>query len=159
LHSSVVLRDVAESDLPIVFEHQKDPEASRMAAFLPRDPSDRDAFLTHWRRILSDPTVITKAVLWKGHVAGTVGSYLRDGKPQVTYWIGKEFWGNGIATQAMTEFLRIVNNRPLYASTASDNVASIRVLEKCGFAKRGSSKAFAKTRGAEIDEVFFELTP
>ena len=158
MHNTIVLRDVAESDLPILFEYQKDPEASHMAAFLPRDPSDRDAFLAHWRRILSDPTVITKTILWKGHVAGTVGSFTWwDGKPQVTYWIGKEFWGNGIATQALTELLRLVNNRPLYASTASDNVASIRVLEKCGFAMRGSAKAFAKTRGAEIEEVFFEL--
>ncbi len=159
LHSSIVLRDVTESDLPILFEHQKDPEASRMAAFVSRDPADRDAFLTHWRRILSDPTLIVKAILWKGHVAGTVGSYSRDGKSQVTYWIGKEFWGNGIATQALTELLRIVNRRPLYASTASDNAASIRVLEKCGFAVRGSAKAFAKARGAEIDEVLFELAP
>ena len=158
MHNTIVLRDVAESDLPILFDYQKDPEASHMAAFLPRDPSDRDAFLAHWRRILSDPTVITKTILWKGHVAGTVGSFTWwDGKPQVTYWIGKEFWGNGIATQALTELLRLVNNRPLHASTASDNVASIRVLEKCGFAMRGSAKAFAKTRGAEIDEVFFEL--
>ena len=159
MHNTVVLRDVADSDLPILFEHQKDPEASRMAAFLPRDPSDRDAFLTHWRRILSDPAKITKAILWNGQLAGTVGSFLGDGKPQITYWIGKEFWGNGIATQALAELLRVVNDRPLYASTASDNVASIRVLEKCGFAMRGSAKAFAKARGTEIDEVFFELAP
>jgi len=159
LHNTVVLRDVADSDLPILFEYQKDPEASHMAAFLPRDPSDRDAFLTHWRRILSDPTKITKAILWNGQLAGTVGSFLGDGKPQITYWIGKEFWGNGIATQALAELLRVVNDRPLYASAASDNVASIRVLEKCGFAMRGSAKAFAKARGTEIDEVFFELAP
>jgi len=159
LRNTVVLRDVADSDLPILFEHQKDPEASHMAAFLPRDPSDRDAFLTHWRRILSDPTKITKAILWNGQLAGTVGSFLGDGKPQITYWIGKEFWGNGIATQALAELLRVVNDRPLYASAASDNVASIRVLEKCGFAMRGSAKAFAKARGTEIDEVFFELAP
>jgi RimJ/RimL family protein N-acetyltransferase len=159
LHNTVVLRDVVDSDLPNLFEHQKDPEASRMAAFLPRDPSDRDAFLTHWRRILSDPTKITKAILWNGQLAGTVGSFLGDGKPQITYWIGKEFWGNGIATQALAEILRVVNDRPLYASTASDNVASIRVLEKCGFAMRGTAKAFAKTRGTEIEEVFFELAP
>jgi len=159
LHNTVILRDVADSDLPILFEHQKDPEASHMAAFLPRDPSDRDAFLTHWRRILSDPTKITKAILWNGQLAGTVGSFLGDGKPQITYWIGKEFWGNGIATQALAELLRVVNDRPLYASAASDNVASIRVLEKCGFAMRGSAKAFAKARGTEIDEVFFELAP
>lgn len=159
MHSSVVLRDVAEDDLPVLFQHQKDPEASHMAAFVPRDPSDYDAFVAHWRRILSDPTVIMKAILWKGHIAGAVGSFLRDGKLQVTYWIDKEFWGNGIATQALTELLHIVNNRPLYASTASDNIGSIRVLEKCGFAVRGSAKAFAKTRGTEIDEVFFELAP
>jgi hypothetical protein len=57
LHNFVILRDVSESGLPILFEHQKDPEASRMAAFLSRDPSGRDAFLGHWRRILSDCTV------------------------------------------------------------------------------------------------------
>ena len=159
MNNSTILRDASESDLPILFEHQKDPEASRMAAFLSRDPSDRDAFLMHWRRILSDATVMMKVILWKGHVAGTVGTFVWDGKPQVTYWIGKEFWGNGIATQALTELLRIVNYRPLYASTASDNVASIRVLEKCGFAMRGSARALAKTRIAEVDEVFFELTP
>jgi RimJ/RimL family protein N-acetyltransferase len=151
------LRDVCESDLPILFEHQKDPDANWMAAFVPRDPSNRDAFLAHWRRILSDPALITKTILWNGQVAGTVGSFLWDGKPQVTYWIGKEFWGNGIATQALKNLLRIVTNRPLYASAASDNVASMRVLEKCGFTMRGSARAFAGIRGAEIDEVFFEL--
>jgi RimJ/RimL family protein N-acetyltransferase len=102
---------------------------------------------------------MVKVVLWKGHVAGTVETFVWDGKPQVTYWIGKEFWGNGIAMQALTEFLRIVKNWPLYASTANDNVASIRVLEKCGFAMRGSAKAFAETRNAEIVEVFLELAP
>lgn len=53
----------------------------------------------------------------------------------------------------------MVNDRPHYASTASDNAASIRVLEKCGFVMRGSAKAFAKARNTEIDEVFFELAP
>ena len=154
---AVILRDLAESDLPILFEHQKDPEASRMAAFLSRDPSDRDAFMTHWKRILADPTVTTKAILWNGQVTGSIGSFLWDGKPQVTYWLGKAFWGNGIATLALTEFLRIFNTRPLYASVAKDNAASIRVLEKCGFATRGSAKAFAKARGTEIEEVFLEL--
>jgi RimJ/RimL family protein N-acetyltransferase len=153
----VILRDLTESDLPILFEHQNDPEATRMAAFLSRDPSDRHAFMTHWKRILADPTVTVQAILWNGQVAGSIGSFLWDGKPQVTYWLGKAFWGNGIATLALTEFLCIVNTRPLYASAARDNAASTRVLEKCGFAIRGSAKAFAKTRGTEIEEVFFEL--
>jgi RimJ/RimL family protein N-acetyltransferase len=153
----MTLRDVAESDLPIIFEHQKDPEANRMAAFVSRDPSDREAFVTHWTRILSDPDAMTKCIVWNGQVAGTVAIFPWDGKPHVTYWIGKEFWGNGIATQALTELLRIVDSRPVYASTAGDNVASMRVLEKCGFIRRGSARAFARIRDAEIDEVFFEL--
>lgn len=156
---AVILRDLTENDLPILFEHQNDREASRMAAFLPRDPSDRDAFMTHWKRILADPAVTTKVILWNGQIAGSVGSFCWEGKPQVTYWLGKAFWGKGIATQALTEFLRIFNTRPLYASAARDNPGSIRVLEKCGFAIRGSAKAFAKARGTEVEEVFFELKP
>src|SRR5262245_220397 len=48
-------------------------------------------------RILADPTVMTKAILWNGKVAGSIGSFLWDGKPQVIYWFGKAFWGSGIA--------------------------------------------------------------
>ena len=154
---AIILRDLTESDLPILFEYQNDLEASRMAAFLPRDPSDKDAFLTHWKRVLTDPTLTKKAILWNGQVVGSIGSFLWDGKPQVTYWLGKAFWGKGIATLALAEFLSTFNTRPLYASAAKDNAASIRVLEKCGFVIRGSGKAFAKARGTEIEEVFLEL--
>jgi RimJ/RimL family protein N-acetyltransferase len=157
LPHAIILRDLTENDLPILFEHQNDPAASRMAAFLSRDPSDRDAFMTHWKRIIGDSTVTTKAILWNGQVVGSIGGFLWDGKPQVTYWLGKAFWGNGIATLALSEFLSIFNTRPLFASAAKDNAASIRVLEKCGFAIRGSAKAFAAARGTEIEEVFFEL--
>ena len=44
LTDSVLLRDVEEDDLPVFFEHQLDPEATRMAAFSARD---RKAFLAH----------------------------------------------------------------------------------------------------------------
>jgi hypothetical protein len=56
-----------------------------LAAFFSRDPSDRDAFMTHWKRILADPTVTKKAILWNGQVASSIGSFLWDGKRQVTY--------------------------------------------------------------------------
>jgi RimJ/RimL family protein N-acetyltransferase len=157
LPDAIVLRDVTESDLPILFEQQNDAGAAHMAAFLPRDPSDRQAFMTHWKRILADPTLTAMAILWNGQVAGSIGSFLWDGKPQVTYWLGRAFWGHGIATLALTEFLRIFNTRPLYASAAADNAGSTRVLEKCGFVRRGSAQAFAKARGTEIEEIFFEL--
>ena len=127
------LREVTEDDLPILFEHQIDPVAYEMAGFTPRD---RDAFMVHWReKILGEPRAEKRTVLFDGEVVGYVVSFDRDGKREVGYWIGREHWGKGIATKAVSRFLADVAERPLYAGVAKWNVASIRVLEKCGFRK------------------------
>lgn len=102
-----------------------------MAAFPPRD---KDAFTAHWKtKILGDDAVVSKAVLVDGEVAGNVVSFEYLGKREVGYWIGREHWGKGVATRALSAFLGLVTERPLYAGVAKHNVASIRVLEKCGF--------------------------
>jgi RimJ/RimL family protein N-acetyltransferase len=75
----------------------------------------------------------------------------------VSYWLGKEYWGKGIATEALGLFLGIIEERPLYARAAKDNAASIRVLEKCGFVISGCERGFANARGEEIDEVVLVL--
>ena len=126
----VALRDVIEADLPVFFEHQLEPEANEMAAFPPRE---RDAFMAHWHKILPDDTKITKTVLADGRVAGNILSWEEHGRREVGYWMGKEFWGRGVATTALRLLLDLVTTRPLYAHVAKHNVASIRVLEKCGF--------------------------
>ncbi|MFQ5930772.1 MAG: GNAT family N-acetyltransferase [Nitrospiraceae bacterium] len=153
----VLLRDVVESDLPIFFEQQLDPAANQMAAFTAKDPADRDAFTAHWTKIRGDDSVTIRAILFDGDVAGHIASFERFGKPEVTYWIGREFWGKGIATKALSEFLGHLKARPLYARAAKDNVASIRVLEKCGFTVSNYDKGFAHARGEEIEEVILIL--
>jgi RimJ/RimL family protein N-acetyltransferase len=75
----------------------------------------------------------------------------------VTYWLGREHWGKGIATRALREFLTIERTRPLFGSAAKDNAASVRVLEKCGFRLAGESRGYANARCAEIDEVLLRL--
>jgi RimJ/RimL family protein N-acetyltransferase len=154
---NIVLRNIVESDLAILFDQQRDPDAAYMAAFISRDTSDWDAFLKHWTRILADPTVTMKAIVFGGQVVGSVGSFEWEGKPQVTYWIGKQHWGKGIATRALVKFLRELERRPLYASAASDNAASIRVLQKCGFRICGNTKSYAGARRGEIEEVMLQL--
>ncbi len=128
----IVLRDVTEGDLAIFFEHQRDPVANRMADFPPRD---RDAFKAHLTKILADESVTKKTILFEGRVAGNVVCFEQDGKREVGYWIGREYWGKGVATQALSVFLSHVEElrRPLHAGVAKHNIASIRVLEKCGF--------------------------
>lgn len=157
LTSSVTLRDVMETDLDIFFEQQLDPEANYMAAFTAEDPTDKNAFLTHWTRITSDDRIINKTILADGEVAGHIASFDQFGKPSVSYWIGKSYWGKGIATSALLAFLDHIKERPLYARAAKDNAASIRVLEKCGFVIWGEDKGFAEARKAEIEEYILEL--
>jgi RimJ/RimL family protein N-acetyltransferase len=158
MSSGMFLRDVTDEDLPTFFEFQLDPEANWMAGFTARDPSDRDAFNSHWAKIMADASCIVKTIVSDGKVVGSVGSYEDAGKREVTYWIGREFWRKGIATWALSEFLLRVNRiRPIYARVAKDNIGSRRVLEKCGFKVIGETSGFANARGEEIEELLMEL--
>lgn len=152
-----LLRDLRDGDLDVLFEHWTDPESNRMAAFTAADPTDRDAFDARWERIRSDPSTLTKTIEVDGEVAGSISSWSNDGEREVTYWLGREHWGKGIATQALREFLELETERPLHAAAAADNVASRRVLEKCGFRVVGSGRGYANARGTEIDEVILLL--
>ena len=151
------LREVADPDLPVFFDHQQDAEACFMAAFTAEDPSDRAAFDAHWAKVRANATVITRTVEVDGAVAGHVASWIQDGQRELTYWLGRDHWGRGLATQALTAFLAEVDERPLFARAAADNAGSIRVLEKCGFRPCGTDRGFAHARGAEIDEVILTL--
>jgi RimJ/RimL family protein N-acetyltransferase len=126
----VELRDVLPADLPVFFEQQLDPEATRMAEFPARD---HDAFMTHWAKCLADANTILRTILFRGQVAGSVVCWEQSGSRNVGYWLGRDYWGRGIATAALRQFLADVTSRPLYAHVARHNTASIRVLEKCGF--------------------------
>jgi RimJ/RimL family protein N-acetyltransferase len=131
MNYKVRLRDVEPHDLPVFYEQQLDPDATRMAAFPSRDRASFDA---HWaRNILGNPAAITQTILVDGEVAGNIGSWPQEGVRFVGYWIGKEYWGKGVATRALATFLHRVTERPLHAHVAKHNVGSIRVLEKCGF--------------------------
>ncbi|GAA2898609.1 MULTISPECIES: GNAT family N-acetyltransferase [Streptomyces] len=153
---NVELRDVHDSDLPVFFRQMNDPEALHMAAFTPEDPADRDAFDAHWARIRSSSAVI-RTVLADGDVVGSTSVYGEPGEREVTYWIDRAYWGKGIATDALRALVTEVDERPLYARAASDNVGSLRVLEKCGFRAVASATGYAQARGAEIDETVLLL--
>ncbi|HEX7154446.1 MAG TPA: GNAT family N-acetyltransferase [Thermoanaerobaculia bacterium] len=147
MSTDIQLRNVEPDDLPIFFAHQLDDEATRMAGFPSRD---RAAFDAHWaKNILGNPAAVMQTILFAGKVAGNIGSWRHDGVRFVGYWIGKEYWGRGIATQALARMLRIVTERPLHAHVARHNLASVRVLEKCGF----------ELQHEESNELVFVLRP
>lgn len=154
---NVTLRNVENADLPIFFEQQLDPEANRMAAFVRSNPRDRAAFDAHWQRILNAVGIVNKTILLGSEIAGHIACYPQDGELEVTYWLGREYWGKGIATQALKHLLQDITHRPLFARAAKDNVGSIKVLQKCGFKTVAEDKGFACGRGEETEEYILRL--
>lgn len=154
---AVFLRNVKDEDLPVFYEHQRDPDAVRMAAFTAKDPNDRDAFMDFFRSNLADNSNLIMTVELDGRVVGNVLSYVRSGETEVSYWIAKEFWGQGVATAALTAFLELQKTRPLHARSAKDNHASIRVLQKCGFVICGEDSGYSNARDGQVEEYIFIL--
>jgi RimJ/RimL family protein N-acetyltransferase len=152
-----VLREVRDEDLAVLFEQWADPVAAHMAAFTPPDHMDRDAFERRWSRIRADETAIARTIVVDGEVVGSISSWGNPDKREVTYWIGRSYWGKGIATGALNAFLTVDRSRPLHARVAYDNVASRRVLEKCGFRVVGTERGFAEARSGEIEEFVLRL--
>jgi RimJ/RimL family protein N-acetyltransferase len=151
MEGQVELREVIDEDLPIFFEHQRDPQANAMAAFPARD---REAFDAHWAKVLAEPRNTNRTILLDGVVVGNIMSWEQEGERPVGYWIDRAHWGRGIASRALTAFLQIVTVRPLVAHVAKHNVASRRVLEKSGFVVEESKDEFA---GTEIDDLTMRL--
>jgi len=128
---SVYLRAATEADASLFFEHQRDAAAARMVAGPPM--RGREAYFEHWIRTSKIPTNARRAILFDGAVAGYVGCFENDGVAEVCYWLGREFWGKGIASRALALYLLEEKRRPLVGRVAKRNPASIRVLQKCGF--------------------------
>jgi RimJ/RimL family protein N-acetyltransferase len=172
---NVQLRDVEPQDLPLFFEHQRDPVAVEMVMFNSRDRAEFDQ---HWAKLLADETNLKKTIVVSGllanafgavsaenvastvsaenQISGYIGSWTSEGKREVGYWLDRAFWGHGVATAALAAFLRLEQTRPLHAGVAKHNLASIRVLQKCGF--KLSPSVEDPSNDADASHVFLTLT-
>jgi RimJ/RimL family protein N-acetyltransferase len=136
MSGEVLLRDVEDADTEVFFAHQQDADAARRVRFTPRD---HDAFVTHWTtRVVGDPGVFVQAVTVDGEVAGNIVAWWEGERRFLGYWFGREFWGRGVGTRAVALFLERERHRPIYADPFSGNVASVRLLERCGFRREGT---------------------
>jgi len=148
------LREVCEADLPVFYAQQRDPEAVYLADFPARE---LEPFMAHWARIRTDASNLLRTIVCDGQVAGNIVSFVMDGHQEVGYWLGRKFWGRGIATRALELFVAEVKIRPLSGYVLKDNLASQRVLQKCGFQPNGSVIEFSATRNAEVEFLIFKL--
>ena len=155
---SVKLRPTEKSDLGFFFQFQLDEEATYLAAFMPKNHTDKEAYLEKYTRFLHDPTITMRTILVGETIVGSIAKFEREGTAEITYWLDRSCWGRGIATAALKDLLAIESKRPIFGRVAFDNAGSQKVLEKCGFVKIGTDKGFANARQTEVEEFIYKLT-
>ncbi len=153
----IELRHTNQNDLETLFLFQLDEDANYLAAFTSKNPSDKNAYLEKWTRLLSDEKVNIMTILFEKKIVGSITKYEMEGDAEITYWVEKKFWNKGIASSALKSFLEIEKTRPLFGRIAFDNLGSIKVLDSCGFSKIGNDKGFANAREKEIEEFIYKL--
>lgn len=153
MHPPITLRPTSASDVRVLHGFEVDVVSNVMAGTKPRDWA---TFEARWAEILDDADgsvtgVTPRVIVADGVVVGAVNIAPHDGADSIGYWIGREHWGRGIATRAVGLMLGEFTRRPLIATTAGHNAASMRVLEKHGFvvASRRMTPETARTVARE----------
>ena len=157
-NGKIILRKTEIEDLELFFIFQLDYDANYLAAFTSKDPTDKTAYLEKYTKLLNDRTINMRTIIVDNVIAGSIAKFEMEGEAEITYWIDKKFWGKGVATKALEDFLIIENRRPIFGRVAFDNFASQKVLEKCGFVKTGKDKGFANARQTETEEFIYKLS-
>jgi RimJ/RimL family protein N-acetyltransferase len=153
----VRLRPAAPADIPHFQDFHGEDEGRRLAAFASQGTPEPEAFAAHWNLILANKSSIERTIVADEAVAGYVAHFEQFGRPSISYWVGRAWWGRGVASAAVAAFLPLVAVRPLFARVAKDNQGSLRVLERNGFRKVGEDRGFAPARGCEVDEWILSL--
>lgn len=154
----VRLRDLEDTDLDQVFIWEQDPSAVAMAAFTRADPSDRAAFDQHYQRVRNDPDAVVRVIVHDGSTVGTIASFTMEGVREISYWIDRPLWGQGVASAALTVFLTEELTRPLYGRVAEHNVGSAKVLARAGFVQVGTETSYADGVARDVVEHSYRLT-
>lgn len=154
----ITLAKTEPEDLSALFQFQLNEEANYLAAFTSNDASDKIAYIEKYTPFLTAPTINMRTIRANGEIAGSISKFEIENEAEITYWIDRKFWGQGIATAALQALLKIEIARPIFGRVAYDNFGSQKVLEKCGFVKIGTDKGFANARQTEIEEFIYKLS-
>ena len=154
----ISLTTTVKEDLDLFFEFQLDPEANYLAAFTAKGMNDKVAYFEKYSKFLTDPTINMKTIKLKDAIVGSIAKYMMQNEAEITYWMDRKYWGQGIATTALRQLLTLEKTRPLFGRVAFDNYGSQKVLEKCGFERIGTDSGFANARQTEIEEYIYKLS-
>ena len=147
-----------------LFERIADEGVIRNLANAPWPFSEDDA-----QRFLSSPHnprqpmfVVTLPGASGAELVGCAGLHdSDDGRPEIGFWIGRRFWGQGYATEALRAVLRVaqaLGHGEITAYHFHDNPASARVLQKLGFKPDGNDRPrYSLGRGTSVPSIGWSM--
>ena len=110
----------------------------------------------HLNRLRVDKSVVLRTITRDGIVVGSIVAWDTGHTPQIGFAIDPARWGEGIATAALISFTALMKRRPLQASVAADNPASVRLHERHGFRLVGTYEAVGFKFDRWIDIVHMQ---
>lgn len=130
----------------------------------PYTPKDAEDYI---RAMLAAPKdkVFAFAIALDGKVIGSIsvcrGENIHFCSAEMGYYIGKRYWGNGYATEAVRQTVKYVFENSdilrIFAEPFARNVASCRVLEKAGFVSEGTLRSNAVKNGKVLDMKMYAV--
>ncbi|MCR5785008.1 MAG: GNAT family N-acetyltransferase, partial [Eubacterium sp.] len=162
----LTLRRYTDKDINVIYEKLGcDAEMMRYTGWNPYFPLQ--AATDFINEIIcgydEDETDYSWIIVYKENVSGIIGAYdynENENSIEIGYSIFKEFWGKGIATQALNVVCDYLLNHEnisiLKAWSAAENTASKKVLENAGFLKTKIKESAINVNGEGFDQVFFE---
>ncbi|WP_218354036.1 GNAT family N-acetyltransferase [Alteromonas lipotrueiana] len=130
-----MLRNFRMEDAKSLVRLLNDSDVSKWTSNIPYPYTENDAI--SWLENLHSTVRKPHAIEINNKLVGCVSFWEYDSESiEIGYWIGKEFWGKGIATKALQNLFiqpSFPKNKNIVAKVATQNIASQRVLEKCRF--------------------------
>ncbi len=81
----ITLRPTTVQDLDVHFTFQLDKESGYLAAFMPKDPTNKTAYIDKYTKLLSDPTVNNQTILIDNKIVGSIAKFVLFGDNELTY--------------------------------------------------------------------------
>lgn len=161
-----VLRRWREGDEPSLVRHADDYEVwRRLRDRFPHPYTRADA--EQWIALARQQDPQTHfAIEVRGEAAGGIslllGSDVERRSAEIGYWLGRAFWGKGIATAAVRALtahgFEAFDLTRIFAVPFAGSSASIRVLEKCGYVREGTMRRSAIKEGVVLDQALYAVT-
>ena len=158
----LLLRKPQVDDSRAIANGLGDFAVARMLLPLPQPyhPDDALDWILAWRQ--GEKSGWSHAItLGDGPLIGVVSIEMRNDRPELGYWLNRQYWGHGIMTEAvnavLTAFFDTQPDALLHSGVIADNPASLKLQDKLGFSVTGVKDAWCNPRSTMVNLITTEI--